>query len=205
MNSTMTDVIWRPSGDYLKCRVADFMTQHGIKDWRELVAKSTADIEWFWKSTLEYIGVVWDRPYDRLIDQSQGFEWTKWFVGGEINIYKNCLDWHMEKGRSVGKRQSVGADHLAIIWEGDDRSTTKLTYGELNEMSSRVAALLLKLGVGAGDAVGIYMPMVPEVVAVLFGCLKIGAVAVPIFSGFGEAPLAARLSDADLVEAYRRR
>lgn len=197
MSLTMTDVIWQPTGEYLNCRVTDFMKKNGIKDWQELVAKSTGDIEWFWQAALDYMGFVWDRPYDKLVDQSKGFEWTNWFVGGQLNIFKNCLDWQLESGRSVGNRASVGRDHLAIIWEGDDGSSRQLTYGELHELSSRVAALLVKLGIGAGDSVGIYMPMVPEVVAVLFGCLKVGAVAVPIFSGFGDAPLVARLSDAE--------
>lgn len=197
MSLTMTDVIWQPTGEYLNCRVADFMKQHGIKDWHELVSRSTSEIEWFWQSALDYMGVVWNKPYDKLLDLTDGFEWAKWFVGGEMNIFNNCLDWQLEKGRSIGNRKSVGQDHPAIIWEGDDGSNRTLTYGELHDMSSRVAALLVRLGIRSGDAVGVYMPMVPEVVAVLFGCLKIGAVAVPVFSGFGDAPLAARMADAE--------
>ena len=196
MSATMTDVIWQPKGKYLNCRVADFMKHEGIGDWRELISRSVEDVEWFWSSALEYLGVEWFKPYDQLLDLSAGFPWAKWFVGGQINIYSNCLDWHLEKGRQLGCRTSVGAHHPAIIFEGDDGTSYTLTYGELHAMSSRVAAALTALGVKTGDAVGIYMPMVPEVVAVLFGCLKIGAVAVPVFSGFGDQPLAARLADA---------
>ncbi len=196
MSLTMAEVIWKPTGDYLKCRAADFIERNGLKGWQDLIARSTADVEWFWDAALDYMGVLWDKPYDKLLDVSGGFAWAKWFTGGEINIYKNCIDWHLEAGRRLGARASVGADHPAIIWEGDDGSRRSLTYGELNELSSRVASALRGLGVGAGDAVGIYMPMVPEVVAVLFGCLKTGAVAVPVFSGFGDAPLAARMADA---------
>ncbi|HEY9871117.1 MAG TPA: AMP-binding protein [Candidatus Obscuribacterales bacterium] len=210
MSTTVSDVVWQPQGEYLKCRVADFMQRHGLKDWRELIRRSTEDIEWFWRSALEYLGVEWTTPYERLLDMSDGFAWSKWFVGGQLNIYDNCLGWHREKGRKAGCRQSVGAEHPALIWEGDDGASRKLTYGELAEMSSKVAGALAKLGVGCGDAVGIYMPMVPEVVAVLFGCLKIGAVAVPIFSGFGDQPLAARLADSEArvlftADAGRRR
>src|SRR3990167_5054676 len=178
MSTTMTktETIWQPTGKYLQCRVSDFMARHGSESWQELVARSTDDIEWFWNAALEYLGLEWYTPYSRLLDVSAGFAWTKWFVGGELNIYANCLDWHLNAGRSQGSRVSVGAEHPAIIWEGDDGATSRLSYGELHEMSSRVAAALLRLGIGAGDAVGIYMPMVPEVVAVLFGCLKIGAV-----------------------------
>jgi len=210
MSTTMTDVIWQPKGEYLNCRVAGFMKEHGLKDWRELIKRSTDDIEWFWQAALDYLGVLWQKPYERLLDTAAGFAWAKWFAGGEINIYENCLGWHLEKGRKAGCRESVGGQQRALIWEGDDGSTRTLTYSELHELSSKVAGALRKLGIGAGDAVGIYMPMVPEVVAVLFGCLKIGAVAVPIFSGFGDQPLAARLEDSEArvlftADAGRRR
>jgi acetyl-CoA synthetase len=130
------------------------------------------------------------------MDSSKGFEWTNWFVGGELNIISNTLDWHLEEGKVAGARKSVGRNHPALIWEGEDGRSRKLTYGELSTMTSKIASLLLKLNVKSGDAVGIYMPMVPEVVAVLFACFKIGAVAVPVFSGFGPHSLAARLVDA---------
>lgn len=194
----------------MKCRVADFMQRHNIKDWRELVKRSTDDIEWFWQSALEYMGFIWQKPYEQLLDMSEGFQWAKWFVGGRLNVAENCLDWQLVKGRKVGARTSVGADHMAIIWEGEDGSCRKLTYGELNDMAARVAGLLKEYGVKPGEAVGIYMPMVPEVVAVLFGCLKAGAVAVPVFSGFGASALATRMADAEArvlftADAGRRR
>lgn len=197
MNTTMTDVVWQPRGEYLNCRVADFIKSQKLKDWKELVKRSTDDIEWFWESALDYMGVLWNKKYDQLCDQTGGFPWTRWFVGGELNIYSNCLDWHLTPGKTLGARKSVGATHPALIWEGEDGKIRKLTYGELDELSSKVAALLIKSGVGKGDAVGIYMPMVPEVVAVLFGCFKIGAVAVPVFSGFGAQALAARMLDSE--------
>jgi acetyl-CoA synthetase len=194
---TMSETIWQPTGEYLDCRVVDFMKQQGIADWRELVSRSCSDIEWFWQSALDYMGIVWDGPYEKLLDLSGGFQWAKWFTGGQLNIHKNCLDWHLRKGQTIGSRTSVGSDHPAIIWEGDDGASRKLTYGQLHELAGRVAALLFRLEIKRGDAVGVYMPMVPEVVAVLFGCLKIGAVPVPVFSGFGDAPLAARMADAE--------
>ncbi|MBU6451373.1 MAG: AMP-binding protein [Cyanobacteria bacterium REEB67] len=195
-SASASEVIWKPSGAYLKTRVADFMRLHGIADWQELIAKSNDDTAWFWNSAMEYMGVQWHKPYTRLIDDKEGFPWTKWFVGGELNIAANILDFHMEKGKTAGSRVAVGKDHPAMIWEGEDGRSRKLTYGELNRLSGQVAQCLLKLNVKAGDAVGIYMPMIPEVVAVFFACLKIGAVAVPVFSGYGPHPLAARLNDA---------
>jgi acetyl-CoA synthetase len=196
MTKTITDVIWRPTGEYLQCRVAKFMESVGAKDWQQLVKRSTDDTEWFWEKALDYIGVKWQKPYTKLIDQSQGFAWTKWFTDGKLNIVDNCLDYHISKdGKDFANRPRVGADHKAIIFEAEDGETRTYTYGELSELSSKVASALTKMGVGPGDAVGIYMPMVPEVVAVLFGCLKIGAAAVPVFSGFGSEALKSRMID----------
>ena len=195
MSTILSDVIWQPKGDYLNCRVADFMKRHGIKDWKQLVERSTSDIEWFWQSALEYMGFQWNKPYSKLLDTSKGMEWATWFTGGELNMAYNCLDWHMEAGKTAGSRTSVGKDHLALIWESEKGTPRKLTYGELNDLSGRIASYMQSIGIERGEAVGIYMPMVPEVVAVLFACLKIGAVAVPVFSGFGPHALAARLND----------
>lgn len=196
--TTLTDTIWKPTGEYLNCRVVDYMRSVGIKDVNELVRASGEDIEWFWSTALDYCGFDWHKPYDTLLDESKGFAWARWFVGGEMNIVSNCLDYHVRnQGKVFPNRPPVGADHMAIIWECEDGSKRKLTYGELDTLSSKVASALKKLDVKAGDSVGIYMPMVPEVVAVLFGCLKIGAVAIPIFSGFGAHALQDRLSDAE--------
>jgi acetyl-CoA synthetase len=198
MSTTMTDVIWRPTGDYLKCRVTDYMKSVGVSDVKELVKRSGQDTEWFWQTALDYVGIRWQKPYQKLMDDSKGFAWTEWFLGGQLNIIDNCLDYHLDKnGPDFANRPRVGADHLAIIWDSEDGSNRKLTYGELHTMTCKVANALTKMGVKAGDTVGIYMPMVPEVVAVLFGCLKVGAVAVPVFSGFGAQALQSRMSDAN--------
>lgn len=198
MTTTMTDVIWRPTGEYLNCRVADYMKSVGVSDWKELVKRSQKDTDWFWETALKYVGMKWQKPYSQLLDQSAGFAWTKWFIGGQLNIIDNCLDYHIKnEGPEFPNRRRVGAKHPAIIWETEAGPARTLNYGELNEMTCKVAATLQKLGVKAGDAVGIYMPMVPEVVAVLFGCLKVGAVAVPVFSGFGASALQSRMMDAE--------
>lgn len=198
MTKTITDVIWRPTGEYLNCRVTDYMKSVGITDWKELVKRSGEDTDWFWQTALDYVGMRWYKPYDQLMDQSEGFAWTKWFVGGEMNIIDNCLDYHLSsEGKEYPNRPKVGPDHPAIIWEGEESQPRTLTYGELNEMSCKVASALTKLNIKPGDAVGIYMPMVPEVVAVLFGCLKIGAVAVPVFSGYGPTALQSRMEDSE--------
>jgi acetyl-CoA synthetase len=186
----MNDVVWRPSQEHLeRSRVGRFMRRHGIGDYRTLLRRSVEEIEWFWPAALEDLGFEWYRPFDRLLDLSKGFPWARWFVGGRINIVHHCLDRHLERGRG---------DRVALLWEGDDGSVRSVTYRTLHEEVGRVAGGLRRSGVGREDAVALYLPMVPEVVSIFFACLKIGAVAVPIFSGFGPSALAARLADASV-------
>jgi acetyl-CoA synthetase len=195
MSQMGTDEIWQPTGEYLEARVTDFMKLHSLKDWRALVSKSKEDIEWFWTSFIDYAGLQWSKPYTKLLDSSQGIAWTNWFVDGKTNIAYNCLDWHLEKGRRAGIRESVGADHQALLWENEEGAKRAFTYAQLNDLAGKIAAFLKEVGLKPGEPVGVYMPMVPEVVAVLFGCLKIGAPIVPVFSGYGAHALQVRMAD----------
>ena len=181
----MSDVLWTPSPeDVERARVTRFMRRHGIADYRELLRRSAGDTSWFWKAALDDLGIRWDRPYDVLQDDSRGFPWTRWFAGGRLNIVSNGVD------RNRGSRP-------ALIWEGDDGTVRVWSREELRAEVGRVAGALKGFGIRPGDAVGIYMPMVPEIVAAFFGCLKAGAVAVPVFSAFGAKALAVRLADAE--------
>jgi len=158
------DFIWRPDAATVEsARVTRFLRAHGMADVRELVRRSTADTEWFWRAALEDLDVRWDRAYDTLKDESRGFPWTRWFVGGRLNIAGNTVD------RQRG-------DTPALIWEGDDGGRRVWSRDDLRREANRVANALRALGIGTGDAVGLYMPMVPEMAAAFFGCLKIGAI-----------------------------
>jgi len=185
----MKDIIWEPHGDYkTKANIVRFMKEHGIGNYEELIRRSTEDIEWFWDAALKDLGVEWYQPYTKVLDDSGGLPWAKWFIDGKMNIVHNCLDRHAK-----GRRR----DHPAVIWEGDDGAIRTVSYGQLFDEVNKLANALKSLGIQKGDTVGIYMPMVPEIVTVLMGCLKVGAVAIPVFSGFGATALATRLSDAE--------
>src|SRR5690606_6290350 len=123
-------------------------------------------------------------------DVSAGLPWTKWCVGATINLAANCLDKH--RGTAVESKP-------AIVWEGEDGARRTWTYAELDAESCRLAAGLRALGIGKGDAVGIFLPMVPEVVAAFLAAARLGTVVVPLFSGFGAEAIAARLNDAAAV------
>lgn len=183
----MTDqILWKPGKEHLESsNIARFMRKHGIETFEQLRDRSM-DVEWFWEACLEDLGVDWSRPYDRLLDTSGGFEWARWFVGGRVNIVSNCIDRHVERR----------GGHVAIRWEGDDGEVRTLTYAQLDAEVSRLANAMRAAGVGKGDFCGIYMPMVPEVAVAFFACMKIGAVAIPVFSAFGAPALADRLGDA---------
>lgn len=181
-------IVWEPYGDYLeKSNVRRFMNAHGIATYDELIARSTEDVEWFWDAALKDLGVLWDEPYSTILDESDGFPWARWFVGGKMNIARNCLDRHAEGPR---------ADHTAVEWvtEGDERRT--VSYAQLDRQVSRTANAMKAAGLQRGDAVGLYMPMVPELATVFYAALKIGLVVIPVFSGFGGPALATRLEGA---------
>ncbi len=183
----MAGIVWQPYGDYLeRSNVAAFMRKHKIRDWRELVSRSTSDIEWFWDAAVKDMGLEWFTPYSKVLDTSGGIPWAKWFVGGRINMVHNCLDRHAKT--LSGK--------TALIWEAEDGSSRKFTYSQLSAEVNRCANGLKSIGVVKGDRVALFMPMVPEVVIAMLATLKIGAIAVPVFSGFGPKPLQTRLQDA---------
>jgi acetyl-CoA synthetase len=180
-------VIWEPYGDYLhRSNVRRFMNAHGIATYEELIERSTADIEWFWDAALKDLGVVWDEPYTAVLDESDGFAWARWFVGGRLNVVRNCLDRHVAGGRG---------SHPALEWVSEAGERRTVTFAQLDGDVCRVANAMKAAGLRRGDTVGIYMPMVPELAVVFYAALKIGVALIPVFSGFGAQALATRLQD----------
>jgi acetyl-CoA synthetase len=181
------NVVWSPSEDYVaRANVTRLMRAHGIGSYEELVKRSQDDVEWFWEAVVRDLQIEFYEPFRQVLDESEGKPWAKWFVGGQINLAHNCVDRWAERT----------PDKVAVIWEGEEASTRHVTYRELHEMANRLAGSLRELGVGAGDSVGIFMPMAPETVAVTLACAKLGAVYLPIFSGYGADAVATRLQDA---------
>jgi len=181
------EVVWSPSSeDVERANVTRFMRRHGIDTYDELVARSVGDVAWFWDAVVQDLGIEWLEPYDRVMDASRGVPWTTWFVGGRTNLAHQCVD----------RWAAATPAARAVVWEGEDGEVRTWTYAELRGQTDRLANHLRSLGVGERDAVGIFLPMAPETVAAVMACSKLGAIWVPIFSGFGPDAVAARLADA---------
>ncbi len=183
------DVIWEPSPEVIeRSRLKRFMDRHGIESFAALLKRADEDIEWFWDAAIKDIDVAFYRDYDRVVDLSEGNAWAKWWVGARMNIVHSCLDRH---------RDDEVHDKPALIWEGEPGETRTLTYGELDKQVCRLASALRRLGIRPGDRVGIFMPMCPEVAVSVLAVAKIGAVMIPLFSGYGAEAIATRLRDGE--------
>jgi len=179
--------IWYPPKELVEeSNVKAFMDAEGFSDYKQMVEKSTADIEWWWSKAVEWLNVEWFEPYEKVYDMSKGIEWTDWFLKGKVNVVYNALDRHRKK-----------RNKLAFIWQGEDGEVRKYTYLELYRDVNRLANALKAYGVGRGDVVALYLPMFPETVVTLFAAMKIGAIAMPIFSGYSSAAIQTRLADSD--------
>ncbi len=176
---------FRPSAQHLaESNLARFMKKHGVSDFRQLVQKANSDIEWYWDAVNEDLGLEWFRKYDSVYDSSAGLPWTKWFINGRCNIVANAVD----------RQAKSQPEKVAYVFE-DEHGSRKVTYRELDAQVSRLAGALADAGIGKGDMVGIYLPMIPEAFFAILACSKIGAVHTTVFSGFSGPALHSRLVD----------
>jgi acetyl-CoA synthetase len=162
------------------------MDRHGVGSVGDLVQRAAGDVAWFWDAVVKDLELEWFQPYTQVVDLSAGIEWPRWFIGGKYNYVHDALDKQALRLRP---------DAPAVIWEGEDGEVRTLTYAELYAEVNRAANALKSLGVGKGDRVGIFMPMLPETVVSTLAVSRIGAIFIPIFSGYGGSAVASRLND----------
>ncbi|NNF00380.1 MAG: AMP-binding protein [Pyrinomonadaceae bacterium] len=179
-------IAWEPTQEVIdRAQLTKFMKQVGASDWDDLYAKSIEDVEAFTEEVLKFLDIKFDPPYEKLLDTSEGIEWSKWCVGAGLNITEMCLDRWM--GTEVENQP-------AIIWEGEEGNEETLTFFELLVQVDVCAAGLLAEGLTKGDAIGIHLPMNPETVITLLAINRIGAIAIPVFSGYGVEAIASRMN-----------
>lgn len=181
------EIVWQPTAKLLaSSQIQKFINASGVKDFDELLVKSDRDPEWFWNAAIQFLDIKFYQNYDKVVDLSDGIEWSKWCVGGKTNVALNCLDKH--KGTDVWHK-------TFIHHETEAGKKSSLTYAELNTRVSQLTEGLRSLGLKKGDAIGLYMPMIPEVAIAFLAIIKMGGVVIPLFSGFGPEPIIVRLND----------
>jgi acetyl-CoA synthetase len=180
---------WRPDpANVERTNLGAFWKKQGLDSYEALLAWAVEDVGRFWDAALEDLGVAFYEPYTQVMDASDGIERPRWCVGGVMNVVHNLLDKWQET-------DVAGRD--AIRYESEEGERRTLTYRALFEQVNTCAAGLRALGLGKGDAVGLYMPMTPELVVAFLAVIKIGGVVLPLFSGYGAEAVASRLKDAD--------
>ena len=177
---------WTPSPEQLEtANVTRLARALGCDDYVSLHRVSLDEPDRFWRAVAADLELALTRPWDDVLDDSRGIEWTTWFEGARLNVATACV--HVWAERTP--------DAPAAVFRGEDGARREWTFAELSRETVRVAEALQALGVEAGDRVAIYMPMSPEAAIASHACAHLGAVQVPIFSGFAAPAIVQRLQD----------
>ena len=188
----MTEVVWRPDDETLeRANATRLVRRAGASDFRDLVRRSAEDPDWFWPLVVDDLGLEFAEPWTQVYDASRGPEWTTWFVGGKVSVAHNCAHrWAVSRPEA-----------LACVGIGEDGARRTLTYAELSRDVTRLAEHLASLGVEPGDRVAIYLPMSTDVAVASHAIAHLGAIQVPVFSGFAAPAVKQRLeaSEAKVV------
>jgi acetyl-CoA synthetase len=189
----VAEVVWRPDEPTLaRANVVRLMRRHGLASYRELLTRSVEEPGWFWPAVIEDLGLEFFDPWEQVVDRSRGPEWATWFLGGTLNVAWNCVHRHR-------------SERVAAVFRSEDGARGELTFAELSDAVTRLAERLVELGVEPGDRVAIYLPLSPEVAIASHACAHVGAVQVPVFSGFAAPAVAQRLRDAGAKVAITTR
>jgi acetyl-CoA synthetase len=177
---------WSPTPAQLEAaNVVRLARALGCDDYTSLHRVSVEEPERFWRAVVDDLGLELSRPWDDVRDGSRGIEWTTWFAGARLNIASACVHVWAERTPYA----------TAAVFRGEDGARREWTFAELSHETIRLAEALKALGVEPGDRVAIYMPMSPEAGVASHACAHIGAVQVPIFSGFAAPAIVQRLQD----------
>jgi acetyl-CoA synthetase len=184
----VSDFVWTPTPEQVEsANLTRLARRLGVERYHDLHRISVEEPERFWPALIEDLGIEFSQPWTDVVDDSRGPEWARWFVGGKLNLAWSCVH-----------RWAAGelAEEEAAVWLTEDSERFSLTWRELSDEVFRLAEGLASIGIGPGDAVGIFLPMSPQVAIASHACAHLGAVQVPVFSGFAAPAIAARLADA---------
>ena len=161
------------------------MSQRNITSLKELSERASNDLEWYWNEVNNDIGIIWDEPFEKVLDKSNGIAWSRWFTGGKTNIYKS----------SVERFAKETPEKTAYYFVSEDGKKSKISYSELDKEVCKLANGLKSIGVKKGDVIAIYLPMIKEAILAILAASKIGAIQTVIFSGYSYESLQIRLQD----------
>lgn len=179
---------WRPTPELrAESRLARFLRTTGEPTLDALQRHAADDPAWFWGAAADDLGLPWQRRPRQVVDLSRGPEWARWWIGGSFNYALAALE----------PRTRREPDGLALAWEGEDGEVRRLTNAELEASVERAARMLAAAGVGEGDRVGIFLPMLVETVVAVLALGRLRAIYSPIFSGYGHTAVAGRLADCE--------
>lgn len=179
--------VWRPGPEVVeRANVTRLTRRLGVAGYRELVERAAADPDWYWQAVLDDLGIAFDPPADTIRDLGAGAPWTRWFPGAGVNVATHCVD----------RWASSRPDAPALVAEREDGRVVSCGFGELAAAVDGLAGALEARGVTAGDRVALLLPMGRDAVVALFAVAKLGAVSVPMFTGFSAAAIAQRMEDA---------
>jgi acetyl-CoA synthetase len=183
VETSKSDYVWAPTPEQVeRANVTRLARRLGVAGYHELHRTSVEEPERFWPTVVDDLGIEFSRGWDAVRDVSRGPEWARWFVGGQINVARACL-------------HRWGGDGEALVGLYEDGDRESLTWSEASRQVTQLAEALVELGVGEGDRVAIFMPMCPAAAVAAHACAHIGAVQVPIFSGFAAPAIGSRLDD----------
>ena len=181
------DAVWLPDAHTVEdANLTRFMRALGVGSFDALNELASRDPAGFHDALIRFLDYRFERPYERVLDLAEGLPFAHWCVGGVTNVVLNCLDRH---------RGTARYEQPALVWEGEDGTVSTRTFADLDRETCHLAFGLRRLGLKPGDVVGMYLPNLPEAAAAMLAVAKIGAIVLPMFSGFGADAIAQRLND----------
>ncbi|MEM0173679.1 MAG: AMP-binding protein [Sulfolobaceae archaeon] len=173
---------WKPDKEWIEnSNVYKFMIERNLTNLEEFIKYSYSRPESFWREFLDTINLKFQKPYSKVLDLSRGKPWPKWFIDGRLNIAANIPE----------------TSEIFIKWMDETGNAKKVSYYEIAAQAKSIASFLKKIGLKKGDRVAVYMPMIPELIAVMLGIIRAGLIFVPLFSGFGSEPIRTRIEDSE--------
>lgn len=189
--SRPSGAVWWPDAATVEgANLTRFMRALGVDSFEALNARAAAEPAWFHDALIRFLDYRFEQRYARVLDLGEGQPFAQWCVGGTTNVVLNALD---------RRRGTTAYTKAALVWEGEDGAQSTWTYADLDRQTCALAWGLRRLGLGRGDVVGMCLPNLPQAAVAMLAVAKIGAIVLPMFSGFGADAIAQRLVEGRAV------